>query len=372
MFLVKQGGRPKGAFVYTNARMRERSFRVLKRLDRGLLQMGFFERFFLETLKSDRQKSGRSDRLRIANEEPQADAGPRNRSCVDREQSRGAPCPRTSRDTMRARWQSSFYERGSRNSAEHPDRGAEAFHRVEDRSFWFRHRADCIQDAVGRFPPCGVIADVGGGNGYITRRLLDADHDALLVEPSASATAAASARGISSIIRAKLQEARFDEGAFGGVALCDVLEHQRDDQAFLRELRRVTREGGRLYLTVPSFPGLWSSADEAAGHERRYTFAPLCRLVEDAGYTVERATCFFSFLVLPLGALRVLPWRLGIARPADAESVARDFVAPRIATPALAFAARLERSWIATDRRVPMGTSILLVAKAASTRSEGQ
>lgn len=38
---------------------------------------------------------------------------------------------------------------------------------IEDDSFWFRHRNDCILSVVERFPPEGEgpIFDIGGGNG---------------------------------------------------------------------------------------------------------------------------------------------------------------------------------------------------------------
>src|SRR5437667_10420277 len=56
---------------------------------------------------------------------------------------------------------------------------------VEDGSFWFRHRNDCIAAAVARFPPSGAILDVGGGNGYVARRLTDAGLETLVLQPGA-------------------------------------------------------------------------------------------------------------------------------------------------------------------------------------------
>jgi hypothetical protein len=41
---------------------------------------------------------------------------------------------------------------------------------AEHRSFWFRHRNDCIRELVRNFQPKGKVPifDVGGGNGFLT------------------------------------------------------------------------------------------------------------------------------------------------------------------------------------------------------------
>ena len=43
----------------------------------------------------------------------------------------------------------------------------------------------------------------------------------------------------------------FSDGQFDTVVVIDMLEHVRDDQAFVREIARVLRPGGRLILNVP-------------------------------------------------------------------------------------------------------------------------
>ncbi len=62
-----------------------------------------------------------------------------------------------------------FYAIGS-EAISYPEEGNEACFEVEDHSFWFRHRNDCIQELVRKFPPNGKgpIFDVGAGNGFLT------------------------------------------------------------------------------------------------------------------------------------------------------------------------------------------------------------
>jgi hypothetical protein len=61
----------------------------------------------------------------------------------------------------------------------YPEEGNEACFEVEDRSFWFRYRNACIAEMVRNFPPegKGPIFDVGGGNGFVAKGLMDAGWD---------------------------------------------------------------------------------------------------------------------------------------------------------------------------------------------------
>jgi hypothetical protein len=45
-----------------------------------------------------------------------------------------------------------FYSTRS-EAISYPEEGNEACFEVEDRSFWFRHRNDCIRELVRNFPP---------------------------------------------------------------------------------------------------------------------------------------------------------------------------------------------------------------------------
>jgi len=55
----------------------------------------------------------------------------------------------------------------------YPSDGNDACFALENSSFWFAHRNDCIIAAARKFPPPagGLIFDVGGGNGFVARGL---------------------------------------------------------------------------------------------------------------------------------------------------------------------------------------------------------
>jgi SAM-dependent methyltransferase len=51
----------------------------------------------------------------------------------------------------------------------------------------------------------------------------------------------------------------FDDGSFDAIYSFQVLEHCKDPIALLRELSRLLRQGGPLYLAVPNFHSAWKS-----------------------------------------------------------------------------------------------------------------
>ncbi len=49
------------------------------------------------------------------------------------------------------------------------------------------------------------------------------------------------------------------DGAYDLIAMLDVLEHLDDDRDALVSLARKLKPGGRILITVPAFPWMWSA-----------------------------------------------------------------------------------------------------------------
>jgi SAM-dependent methyltransferase len=240
------------------------------------------------------------------------------------------------------------------------EEGNEVCFELEEKSFWFQHRGACITAIVRRYPPSGAIYDIGGGNGFVTRTLLDAGFDAILVEPGETGARNAAQRGIGTVICATLGTAKFSPGSLPAVGIFDVLEHVENAPAFLSEIQNCLAPQGRLYVSVPAFSWLWSDDDVTAGHHRRYTLAELSREVEAAGFSPVYETYFFSPLPLPLFLMRSIPSLFG-----------------RRSLPRRSYAGlhkqrarwMTDRIWAAERRRIeggstiPFGSSCLLVAE---------
>lgn len=188
---------------------------------------------------------------------------------------------------------------------------------IEEQSFWFQHRNDCITTAIKLFPPHdgGAIYDLGGGNGYVSRGIKDCGFEAVLVEPGKNGALNARRRGIDSVICSTLEDAHFRSDALTAVGVFDVIEHVQDDIAFLKTINRILIPDGKIYITVPAYQFLWSSEDEYGGHYRRYTIHMLSAELLKLGFGVDYATYIFRFLPIPIFLMRSIPYRLGIKTP---------------------------------------------------------
>lgn len=178
---------------------------------------------------------------------------------------------------------------------------------IEDRSFWFQHRNHCIITVIDRFPPRGAIADIGGGNGFVTKGMIDAGYAAILIESGLNGVTNARSRGISDIIHATFENAGFEGDTIENTGLFDVLEHIENDAAFLSRIHRSLKPGGKLYLTVPAHPYLWSWTDIRAGHFRRYTARMVAKVLESSGFSIDYISYFFFGLSLPILFSRTIP-----------------------------------------------------------------
>lgn len=251
------------------------------------------------------------------------------------------------------------------SSVSYPEIGNESCFTVEEYSFWFRHRNDCILHAIRSFPPAGTFFDVGGGNGYVARALQEIGMDVVLIEPGPMGVRNAIKRGVRHVIRSTLQDAGFFAETLPAVGLFDVLEHIHDDRAFLTRINHLLVPSGRVYITVPVSRLLWSHEDENAGHCRRYTLQNLSRTLEECGYEVEFASYFFGFLLIPILLARVLPYRLGLKRKSGERGVSTLDHRPanRYVERALQMLTHRELSRIAAGNPPSSGASCLVVAR---------
>jgi SAM-dependent methyltransferase len=245
----------------------------------------------------------------------------------------------------------------------YPEDGAQRLVSVEDDSFWFVHRRNCIIEMVRRFPPEKMIVDVGGGNGFTAIGLKDAGFNVVLLEPGMKAAMNAYKRGITQIIRSTVEHARFDPHSIPAIGIFDVLEHIEDDRSFLQKLVEILIPEGRLYMTVPAFQSLWSLEDQYAEHFRRYRLDLLSTQLDNYGFVVDYATYLFSYLTLPLYFMKVVPTKLGFAKTYTHDQTRREHVIqPGFKKKILDTLHTWEQKQIRKGNMIRLGTSIMISA----------
>jgi hypothetical protein len=142
------------------------------------------------------------------------------------------------------------------------------------------------------------------------------------------------------------------------LALLDVLEHQADDRAFLRDLLQKMARGSTLIVTVPAMNALWSGWDVALGHHRRYDRESFRRAI--AGLPVEVVELSYLFPeMIPLALLRKRLRKASSNGPVTDESAAFPDL-PRIVNDGLYALGSVS---LAIRRRVPAGSSLLAVLR---------
>jgi SAM-dependent methyltransferase len=188
--------------------------------------------------------------------------------------------------------------------------------RVEQSHWWHTGRrkiiASFVEDICRRVTDRRPrILDVGCGTGA-NLLMLSQYGDAEGVDVSEDALAFCHERGLEKVKLGAAEALPYDDGTFDLVTALDVVEHLDDDLAGLREMRRVLRPGGRVLLFVPTFMFLWGLQDDVSHHRRRYRMPELRRVLEQAGFEVERTTYANITFFMPILAMRKLMRLTGI------------------------------------------------------------
>lgn len=232
----------------------------------------------------------------------------------------------------------------------------------DDQHWWYRGRRRVLRATLDRLPipPAARILDAGCGSG---RTLDDLQRYGTVsgVDALPAAVERAHDRGHHDVRVGLVEHLDFASETFDVVTCMDVIEHTPEDDASMRELRRVTRPGGVIVLTVPAHPLLWSTHDVVNAHYRRYTRRTLAALAAKADLLMVSDTYFNSLILAPAAAVRWQQRLLPTARrPSDLERTSRAW--NRWLEVPVAAEARL----IARGTRIPAGLSLLCVLRRPS------
>ncbi len=252
---------------------------------------------------------------------------------------------------------------------------------VEDGFWWYRGMRRIARVVVPRLyaAPGARVLDAGCGTGA---NLLDlraswsrektggdsqpAAFAGIGVDLSMDAVWFCRSRKTGPLARATITRLPFPDATFDFLHSRDVLVSVEDDEGALRELFRVCKPGGALFLGVAALPVLRGEHDRAVQSIRRYGKGELREKLSRAGFLVERVT-FANFLLCPtILAHRLLRRALKPAQ-SDAEAVS-DFAysgasAGRGALNALLYRVLCLESWLLRFVNLPFGVTLMALAK---------
>ncbi|MEX2104008.1 MAG: class I SAM-dependent methyltransferase [Bacilli bacterium] len=84
-----------------------------------------------------------------------------------------------------------------------------------------------------------------------------------------------------------IEASQDDAGKYDYLMAIEVLEHNENELMVLNEWKSFLKPNGKLILSVPAHPEMWSASDEWAGHYRRYSYSYLQQTLEQAGFDVD-------------------------------------------------------------------------------------
>ncbi len=173
---------------------------------------------------------------------------------------------------------------------------------LQDRHWWFDGRRQILSALIRRFiPHRGDLKILEAGCGYGGNLPMLAQFgtvDCFEFDNSAREYAAG-LLGRPVAYGHLPDQPGFEDRQFDLVAMLDVLEHIDDDVGSLKSLGGLLSQSGRILITVPAMPWLWSKHDEVHHHKRRYTKRSLNRALRAAGLEPVRIG-YFNSILFPL------------------------------------------------------------------------
>lgn len=235
--------------------------------------------------------------------------------------------------------------------------------RLEQTHWWFVVRRRILEQVLGQhaaaLPGKCRILNIGAASGFSSQWLFRFG-TVTSVENDAAFLGHLQKTG-QPVVEASAEKLPFPDNAFDRVCAFDVLEHLNDDQLAFREMVRVCKPGGLIFVAVPAGSGLWSPHDDVNGHRRRYSLYSLRRLSASLPCKEIRSSYFNTLLYLPIALVRKYQ-RLFRRKESLSQSDFAYYRGSSLINAILKWIFSLEVRWL-KKRRFPFGVSLMLLVQ---------
>jgi len=127
----------------------------------------------------------------------------------------------------------------NKNAISYPEDGNDACFTIEDNSFWFKHRNNCIIQLAKQYIKDKLLFEIGGGNGFVSKGLEENGIQTCLIEPGINGCMNAKKRGLKNIVCSDLDNTGFKSDSIPSIGLFDVIEHIENDNDFLNKINNI-------------------------------------------------------------------------------------------------------------------------------------
>jgi SAM-dependent methyltransferase len=240
----------------------------------------------------------------------------------------------------------------------------EQLYKLESTYWWFvamRRITDAILRTELQKPGLRIL-DAGCGTGFNVQYYTSGKaRKTFGMDISDAAIDCVKRKGLNTVAQSSVTAIPFKSDCFDLVFSFEVITHLEcrfHDDAF-REMLRVLKPGGSLFLRLPAFMWLWSSHDEAIQAYYRYTRPEVEEKLTRLGYRIEWIS-YANCLLFPIILLRRFLKHLGISSGSDVRPFPRgmgwlDWI--------FRHALESEAKWFQLGHRLPFGLSLICHAK---------